>query len=313
MFEIIKILKNAKKNGYEIKYARSSFFSRHTDLNLEAETKLYSILVIQKESPDYDKKYYKTKKEKIVSKLQEEVNRKMFENNNSLNKDLEEFLEKKGIKKEHDNYYPEMDKRIAEIKKKLKAEIEPEIIKEEYYYHLLDKENMDEESAETKSESLKKDSKIYLKIKKDIKKPRIEVQKIRYYDNQLPKEIIQFLPNGWFQWQQIYFMINENKKEIEVATGSYKGSGTRESHGLFAHFFASHYEKVVETLVLEINQRDVKNIVLPGFVVYGGDLRGNYAIDRDESEKIMRMSKTIYSIEDLDFEHFILTGRRVKS
>lgn len=313
MFEIIKILKNAKKNGYEIKNARTSFFSKHTELTISDKTKLYSILVIQKESPEYDEKYYKTKKERIVSTLQEAVNRKMFENNNSLNKELEEYLEKKGIKREDNQYYPEMDKRIAEIKKKLKYEIEPELIKEEYFYHLIDKENMDEEKAEKKSESLKKDSEIYLKIKNNIKKPRIEIQKIRYYDNQLPKEIIKFLPTGWFQWQQIYFMVNEDKKEIEVATGSYKGSGTRESHGLFAHFFASHYDQVVETLVLEIDQENVKNIALPGFIAYAGDLRGNYVIDRDESEKIMRMSKTIYSIEDLDFEHFILTGKRVKS
>ena len=312
MSKIINILKDYKEKGFELKSQFSPFFTKHTELSVGKDQELYSIIVVQKDSPEYSPKYYKTKKEKIVSRLEEEINKKMFEKNNKLNKELEEYLENKGLKIEDKNYYPEMDKRIAVLRQQLGKELEDELIKEEYFYHLLDK-GMDEEEAEKKMEKINKKSKEYEFFKEKNKKPRIETKKIRYYDNQLPKEIIEFIPQGWFVWQQIYFVVDHEKKTIEYATGSYKGSGTRHSHGIYAHFFGQNYEKVVETTVYQIDKEKTYTLSLKGFVVLNQDLIGNYVIDRDESDKILRMSKRINDIEDLDFEYFISNGKRIKS
>lgn len=56
---------------------------------------------------------------------------------------------------------------------------------------------------------------------------------------------------------------------------------------------------------------EVKSFTEPYLVLYGKDTKGNYAIDEEQSEKILKNAKRVSRAMDLDFDYFMATGDKL--
>lgn len=104
----------------------------------------------------------------------------------------------------------------------------------------------------------------------------------------LPKIIRQWA-GVWNQW---YVAVTPEK--TLVAMGSYKGSGTRETHGYYGHAFAllALEGKVIPTFYIGLDQNGVPILhkKVDGFKVVGQDLDGNYrdGLKHEEQKKFFK-------------------------
>ena len=119
----------------------------------------------------------------------------------------------------------------------------------------------------------------------------------RKYSHQLPRNLVNNLPNTGLVTQQVY--VYKRGKDLKIAVGSTRGSGTRESHGYFGHLFAEAQNrgKSVPTFMVHFNSNLKMTIKLKPELILSSphDLTGNYHIDRTLSEKIIKNVKLVYS------------------
>lgn len=279
---------------------------------------LRTLLVFQEGLPDFKLKHlYDIKKEKIVSILDEKVNGMFYEQNNALNHEWETILAKKKIFHKDKNYFKYLDEEIAKTRIKFTKQLYNKTLNEEVYYFLSDKDPKFQDlsdSAQTKVvKNFLSDPKNKEKFHKKITKTRINTRYNRVFSHQVPKEINQILDQGYSQWKQIYLIIDKQEKSIEYFTGTSRGSGSRQLHGFGAHLMASlNPIKTIKTDCIFFHTNgEVKSFTEPYLVLYGKDTKGNYAIDEEQSEKILKNAKRVSRAMDLDFDYFMATGDKL--
>jgi hypothetical protein len=100
-----------------------------------------------------------------------------------------------------------------------------------------------------------------------------------------------------------FFMIDLGDK-IKYGTGRGSGSGTRFNHGIFGHLFAQLTKegKSCRTIICELDSNMELKVLRDAdkFLLHGHHLTGNYPIDRDESEEILKGIELINEFDNFD-------------
>lgn len=280
----------------------------------------HSLIVFQEDLPYYPKykKLYRIEKNRIVSRLDEAVNRELMERNNQLMNEWEANLEKRNISRQQDNYYKEMDLLVEKTRSKIKKEKFKTILNETVYYDLMDKDIINEEMTDSK---INKAIKEFLSKKENLEKYtkkilayRYETRYIRVFNNEIKNQkLLEIIGDGFFHWKQFYFFIDKKNKTVYYFAGNSRNSGSRENHGFGAHLFSIvQNTKKIETDVVFISKTgQMESYTDSNFVCINKDIKGNYNIEDNESKKIMEKTKCIETTMDLDFDYFLATGKRL--
>ena len=318
MSSLFKKFKNKKITPislppFPLNSENSQYEQKHTDfINslTNSEYNLFSFIVIQDIPPSQkafdDSSYFKRELVPKISLLDQEVNNKLFKQNNRNNDIVDETLKKRGIKRENPNYFKEMDKEFDKIKAKYRKELINEVIFDNIYYYLADQSpsDYDEETLiEKTKEIIQSETDLFKKIKKQVQTPYKEEERNRIYHHQLPPSLSEYI--NYYSWEQFYCL--ESESEIFLASGNYRGSGTRQNHGFWGHLFSELSKKIkVESSLIYFN-KECKLLVadLPEFTLFNSNLRTNYKIDEKLSSKSLKNIKLIQEVKDLDWELLI--------
>ena len=307
----------------------SSYKLEHLDLHYEVNLiefpnledsryDLRSVLVLQNGYPNYKKReLFRIKRHKIVSILDEKVNRELFERNNQLNKFWDEKVLAKGIVYGHKDYYKYIDQEVEKTRASIRKKLYQPTLNEFVYDILLGKDS----SLEQKTERyILKQVKAYLSIEsnlqktiKSITKSRMQTQYERIFTNQVSPELNSLIGEGFFSWSQIFLIIDHQEKIIKYFTGSAKGTAARQAFSVGAYLFSTYKEqKTIKTDCLFFYpEGQVEYFTEELFVLYSGIISDVPGLVN--SEKIKQVTGSVRKVkgQDLDFDYFIATGKRL--
>lgn len=319
---LLKLLKN-----YKLNHISSSWQKSHEEelVNLKQQkVELQTILIFQEHPPvkksfKERSKFYKITPQVYVSKLDEEVNRKLMNENNSLCRQWDEKLKKQKIDSSHKSYGKKLDEEVAKTRKQFKKELYTQVLNEHAFFRLLDKdptlESQEDDVIEEKISEFLKDKINLRKVHREITSSRKGYEYERIFDHQVEPELLPFLQNGFNIWTQVYLMINHDSKTINYSIGKSRGSSCRQDHGYYAHTFAQMKEdgfKIVSHVLFFNYEGKKYEYSEPNLLVVNKDLSGNYAISHEESDKILKHTRLINKAEDLAFDLFLATGENLK-
>lgn len=301
-------------------HARHEISHKGYDYLKEPNYELRSILKFEAGLPSFKLKHlFEVERQKIVSILDERINKEFFDRNNYYIDYWEKKLAKRKIIKEddHKKYYNEIDKEVEKTRNELKAKFFTEVLEEEVYWILSDKypnfENLEEEEMQSAIEDYLANPKKKEVLVKKITKSRIQTKYNRVFYNQVEKPLADLFGKSYNPWLQVYLVIDHNKKRIEHFTGGSYGSGSRQLHGFGVHLFAHmqpHKEIATECFFFK-EDGSFNNYTEDSFIYLNQNTTGNYSLKQEESDLVLKNAKGITKATDLEFDLFIATGKKI--
>lgn len=274
----------------------------------EQEGSFFSVITYYKrnfsEETLENTQFFSIRRLKCASRLDQALSRKIWEQHNSLSNQVKEELEKKGIKESDDSYGKNLDRAFSRLRRAMESQVLEELVREEMYYRLLDSEvvteDMDEDHIDSVIERRLRRQKTKDSIILELTSPVYESKYVPKFGKVFgPK--IRYLFNDYFCPEQIFIFKNKNGQTSIIRT-SYRGSGSREMKGLYAHAFRDMENNGVKIKTYVMVLKDDFSLDIASFnklVIDGHDLTGNFSVSREQSQSFLTGAKIIYSEEDI--------------
>jgi hypothetical protein len=287
MKELMDLLRhNEREHVYHV------YGEDHRDAlkKIDKANEFFSVILIQEpvddsmmENPKYVRKIPVTH----TSRIEQEA-RSLMDSDYHVNYDW--------INKEIEKHYPELEDKdkYKEFDYYIKCLMDshyPQALEECLWEWAMFQWNGDPDTEfdeEQYQEVIGKHKAEFEKYKKDVFLPQYLYEYEPIYENYIPSPLCDYA--GRSIQSQLY-IIKEDEK-VSVAVGCSSGSGTRETHGFYGHLFAEIQKKIkpIKTFVTAVDNKcnfEVKT-KSKNLILLRHDLTGNYKIDREESEKILK-------------------------
>ena len=200
--------------------------------------------------------------ETISSRLEEEVHKLWFQNNNQLNEEVDDLMNKKRAERKQKKQGELIDECVEELKQTLESEAKKRI-KQEY--------------QEVHGKKWKKEF-------SKITNPRTNNNYERVINLPPPLDYYAKLTTQI----QTYLMIDEEQK-VYFSLGHSGSSGGREQHACFGHLFAkiqTELQNIPSHILVYTEENEFKQVVsLDKLVLPFNSITSNYEISRNESKK----------------------------